>query len=364
VQSRRVEKLGIREMRFKTRYLIAVGCISLLAMSIPAFSLPSQHGVAHPPRAQHATKGHAKAHATRANRAARLTSTPVSDPPKRPMFGWPVLVSEARKYIGTNPTDRKRLWCATFMNLVLKKLGYAGTNSDAAKSFSYYGRRISEPKIGAIAVLTRGKNGGHVGVVTGIDSHGNPIIVSGNHGHRVGEATYSRARVIAYVMPTERRPVNDTQVAEYAARTRAPEPARASEPPRPSESGLESPIAELLAAIEAEQNRPEAKAQPARPPEPPTPHRTVQQLPERAPQIAQQPVQHPAPQAAQQTARRELRRDLPLDPALAALLGIKERASPAQPLRPAPQRQQPVQQRSGRIASVDTGLAGRSSVPR
>ena len=55
--------------------------------------------------------------------------------------------------MGTNPTDRKRLWCATFMNFILAKAGYAGTNSDAAKSFAYYGRRLSRPRIGAIAVL-------------------------------------------------------------------------------------------------------------------------------------------------------------------------------------------------------------------
>ena len=120
------------------------------------------------------------------------------------MTGWPALVAEARKYMGTNPTDRKRLWCATFMNFVLAKLGYAGTNSDAAKSFAYYGQRISAPRIGAIAVLTRGKRGGHVGVVSGVDPHGNPIIISGNHNDRVGEGVYPRSRVIAYVMPTER----------------------------------------------------------------------------------------------------------------------------------------------------------------
>jgi uncharacterized protein (TIGR02594 family) len=330
-------------MRFKTRYLVAV---SLLAMSIPAFSLPSKPGVAHPPRAQHAVqkkiakhaaKDHAKGHAK--SHAARLNSTPVSEPQKRPAFGWPVLVSEARKYIGTNPTDRKRLWCATFMNLVLKKLGYAGTNSDAAKSFAYYGRRISEPKIGAIAVLTRGKNGGHVGVVTGIDSHGNPIIVSGNHGHRVGEATYSRARVIAYVMPTERRPVTDTSVAEYAARTRAPELAHALASPRSSEQGLESPIAELLAAIEAEQSRAErpsqqaVQARPVAQPRPAEPRRVVQQPPAEPRRTVQQMPEQPrlGPRAG----------TLPLDPALAEMLGIKNRVQ-APPPRVAPQRQRQV----------------------
>jgi uncharacterized protein (TIGR02594 family) len=70
-----------------------------------------------------------------------------------------------------------------------------------ASSFASYGRRISGPQVGAIAVLSRGKRGGHVGVVSGIDSNGNPIIISGNHNRRVAEATYSRSRVYAYVMP-------------------------------------------------------------------------------------------------------------------------------------------------------------------
>ena len=32
-------------------------------------------------------------------------------------------------------------------------------------------------------------------------ANGNPIIVSGNHGHRVAESVYPRGRVYAYVMP-------------------------------------------------------------------------------------------------------------------------------------------------------------------
>ena len=145
-------------MRHRHRIILAAGCVAALAASTPAFTEP-------------------------------LFSTS------------PSLVSEARKYMGTNPTARKKLWCATFMNMVLAKAGYAGTNSDAAKSFAYYGRRVSEPRIGAIAVLTRGKRGGHVGVVSGIDANGNPIIVSGNHNHTVAEAVYPRGRISAYVMP-------------------------------------------------------------------------------------------------------------------------------------------------------------------
>ena len=70
-----------------------------------------------------------------------------------------------------------------------------------ARSFASFGNRVSGPQIGAIAVMSRGKRGGHVGIVSGIDEAGNPIIISGNHSGRVAESTYPRGRVHSYVMP-------------------------------------------------------------------------------------------------------------------------------------------------------------------
>jgi uncharacterized protein (TIGR02594 family) len=115
-------------------------------------------------------------------------------------FGGSNVVAEARRYLGGNPTGRSRLWCARFMNMVLQRTGHQGTGSDMANSFARYGHRVSGPQVGAIAVMGR-RGGGHVGVVSGIDAKGNPIIISGNHGRRVAESTYSRGRIYAYVMP-------------------------------------------------------------------------------------------------------------------------------------------------------------------
>ncbi len=112
------------------------------------------------------------------------------------------VVAEARKYLGGNPTGRGRLWCARFANMVLQQSGYRGTGSDMASSFAKYGQRVSGPQVGAIAVMTRGRRGGHVGIITGIDASGNPIMISGNNGNRVREAPVSRGRIYAYVMPT------------------------------------------------------------------------------------------------------------------------------------------------------------------
>jgi uncharacterized protein (TIGR02594 family) len=115
-------------------------------------------------------------------------------------YGSSGIVSEARRYLGGNPTGRGSLWCARFMNLVLQHSGYRGTGSDMASSFAHYGQRVSGPQVGAIAVMGR-RGGGHVGIITGIDARGNPIMISGNNGNRVREAPVSRGRIYAYVLP-------------------------------------------------------------------------------------------------------------------------------------------------------------------
>ena len=116
-------------------------------------------------------------------------------------FGSSNIIAEARRYIGGNPTARGSLWCARFMNMVLQHSGYRGTGSDLARSFASYGHRVSGPQIGAIAVMGR-RGGGHVGIISGIDARGNPIMISGNNGNRVREAPISRGRIYAYVVPT------------------------------------------------------------------------------------------------------------------------------------------------------------------
>ncbi|MBP9757013.1 MAG: TIGR02594 family protein [Candidatus Pacebacteria bacterium] len=115
-----------------------------------------------------------------------------------PAYAWD-LVSTARSYIGKNPTGRARLWCGAFMDLVLKRSGYKG-GGNLAMGYKNYGQRVHGPQVGALAIMGR-RGGGHVGVVSGLDSNGNPIIISGNHRRVVDEVVYPRRRIIAYVMP-------------------------------------------------------------------------------------------------------------------------------------------------------------------
>ncbi len=135
------------------------------------------------------------------NRTVAASSV-ISQPPSM-TFGSS-LVTEARKYLGTNPTGRGSLWCGAFMDLVLKRTGHKGGGNLASAS-ARYGTRVPGPQVGAIAVMGR-KGGGHVGVVTGVDANGNTIVISGNTRkgkgpHTTLEHVYPKHRVYAYVMP-------------------------------------------------------------------------------------------------------------------------------------------------------------------
>jgi len=154
----------------------------------------------------HAARPHARSYAVRHSaprsyRASRSAYAAVQPAAAMPSFGGSGLVAQARRYIGTNPTGMGALWCARFMNMVLEKSGRRGTGSNMANSFANYGSRVSGPQVGAIAVMSRGKRGGHVGIVSGMDSKGNPIVISGNYNRRVAESVIPRGRIYAYVMP-------------------------------------------------------------------------------------------------------------------------------------------------------------------
>jgi uncharacterized protein (TIGR02594 family) len=109
------------------------------------------------------------------------------------------LIAEARKYIGRNPTGWGSEWCGRFLDMVLRKTGRKG-GGNLARGYLKYGRHLPGPQIGAIAVFSR-RGGGHVGIVTGVDSNGNPIVISGNYNDRVAVAAYPASRVLGYVDP-------------------------------------------------------------------------------------------------------------------------------------------------------------------
>lgn len=116
---------------------------------------------------------------------------------RRSGYGGGGMVAQARSYIGTNPTGWRRLWCGRFIAMVAPQAAARVGNPNMAKAYLALPR--TSGNIGDLAVMGR-RGGGHIGIVTGFDARGNPVIVSGNAGGGiVREGIYARGRILAFV---------------------------------------------------------------------------------------------------------------------------------------------------------------------
>lgn len=99
--------------------------------------------------------------------------------------------------MGTRRYAHRSLWCAWYLGRALDRAGHRGTGSDMARSYLSWGRAVRSPQPGDIAILSRGRRGGHVGVVIRMDGR-DPVLISANHGDTVAIATYPAHRVLGY----------------------------------------------------------------------------------------------------------------------------------------------------------------------
>ena len=92
-------------------------------------------------------------------------------------------------------------WCSSFVNWCLLRAGIAGTRSKAARSWEDWGAE-SGPRIGAIAVFSRGTNPahGHVGFWMG-EGGGKVRVLGGNQGNRVSIQSYPKSRLLTLRWP-------------------------------------------------------------------------------------------------------------------------------------------------------------------
>ncbi len=105
------------------------------------------------------------------------------------------LVSVASRFLGAgNFTHFRGPWCAAAVGKWLALAGYRRLPSLRAIDYRRYGRP-SGPVPGAVAVMRH-----HVGIVVGMTRRG-PLILSGNHGHRVGLGVYATRKILAYRSP-------------------------------------------------------------------------------------------------------------------------------------------------------------------
>jgi len=120
---------------------------------------------------------------------------------RNPGRSAPDVVAEAQHWLGAgNMTGLGGPWCASFASYVLRRTGRAPLANGLASSALSYGRRLAQPKVGALAVVsTRFGYAAHVGFVARVNADGSIELVSGNWGHRVADATVSRRIVVAFV---------------------------------------------------------------------------------------------------------------------------------------------------------------------
>ena len=102
---------------------------------------------------------------------------------------------------GQNLDPSVTAWCAAFVNAAIQKSGGQGTGSNMARSFLNWGQSVDQPKIGDIAVFSRGdRNGpyGHVGFFDGYNQDGTIRVLGGNQGDSVSVSSYSPDNLLGF----------------------------------------------------------------------------------------------------------------------------------------------------------------------
>lgn len=156
---------------------------------------------------------------------APAPARPAQLPDEVPTFAEPKWLKLARKEIGVkevvgpqhNPTvlgyfrdagfpeidNDETAWCAGFANAMLERSGYAGSKSLAARSFLTWGKEITKPYPGCIAVFSRGDPRsweGHIGFF--VSQEGDRInVLGGNQSNQVSIAPQSKGRLLGYREP-------------------------------------------------------------------------------------------------------------------------------------------------------------------
>ena len=102
------------------------------------------------------------------------------------------MIRLAMEHLGDNPTGWSHSWCGRFLAMTLEEAGHSGGGNLAA-GYADYGLP-AKAQVGAIAVMPH-----HVGIVTAVGPD-YVVLLSGNHGHKVGVGRYASNKIIAYRM--------------------------------------------------------------------------------------------------------------------------------------------------------------------
>lgn len=110
-----------------------------------------------------------------------------------------ILEYHAKTKLGAR--DDETAWCASFVCWCLEEAGVKSTQSAWAKDFMNWGKAISELRLGAICVLSRGDNSGHVAFLERWDDE-RLWLLGGNQSNGVNITSFPRSRLLGVRWPT------------------------------------------------------------------------------------------------------------------------------------------------------------------
>lgn len=101
-------------------------------------------------------------------------------------------------------TDDATPWCAAFAGAMLKRAGLTPSGSLMARSYLKWGSALDAPRLGAIAVLSRGTSPstGHVGFYLGA-ADDRVFLLGGNQSDAVTVEDFKASRVLGFRWPSE-----------------------------------------------------------------------------------------------------------------------------------------------------------------
>lgn len=99
--------------------------------------------------------------------------------------------------------DDETAWCAAYVGAMLERAGHSCSKSLAARSYMQWGKKLSKPKQGCVAVFWRNSPRswqGHVGFfVKEDDTH--VWVLGGNQANAVNISKYPKTRLLGYRWP-------------------------------------------------------------------------------------------------------------------------------------------------------------------
>lgn len=123
-------------------------------------------------------------------------------------------------------TSDEVAWCAAFAGACLERGGIPQTIAPArallARSYLDVGAPIDKPRVGALAILSRGSDPvhGHVGFVVG-ETDNDLVLLGGNQSNRVSVAHYPKSRLVGLRWPDAAPSVDGSRIAKAARQQQA-----------------------------------------------------------------------------------------------------------------------------------------------